>query len=470
MRVLSLFNGMSCGNIALNQTGIFPEKYYSSEIDKEAIRVTQINFPDTIQLGDITKWIEWDIDFKSIDLVLAGSPCQGFSFAGKQLAFDDPRSKLFFVFVDILNHIKALNPNVKYLLENVYMAKEHENVINKILNINPIKINSALVSAQNRKRNYWTNINTIQSGLFGHETPNIPQPKDMGIFLKDILESDVNEKYYISDKMMNYLNTRKDNYNNGKINYKYSDDKASCINASSGAIDISDNIIVTGVVDRGKFRATSDKSQCIDANYFKGADNHGQRTVIQINQSKESGGKQPYQQNRVYDTEGSAPALCKDKADLLIVHNMMPRSSKKGNGGTGHLTRKDGKTYCLDTVNTNAVEIVEPICIRQTGRNPENPKSRVSGLPTEQMIEQRNDFKTGCLSTVQKDNMVKYGSRIRRLTPGECCALQNVPKSYFFKPEVKTRFGNQICSDSAIYKMLGNGWTINVIVHILRYL
>ena len=98
MNVLSLFDGMSCGQVALNRIGIKVEKYYASEIDKHAIAVTQANFPNTIQLGDVTKWAEWDLDWSKIDLLIAGSPCQGFSFSGKQLAFDDPRSKLFFVF------------------------------------------------------------------------------------------------------------------------------------------------------------------------------------------------------------------------------------------------------------------------------------------------------------------------------------------------------------------------------------
>lgn len=129
MNVLSLFDGMSCGQIALNQLGIKVDEYYASEIDKWAIQVTQKNYPDTIQLGDITKWREWDIDWASIDLVYGGSPCQGFSFAGKQLAFDDPRSRLFFEFVDIVNHIKSLNPDVKFLLENVRMKKEYLDVI-----------------------------------------------------------------------------------------------------------------------------------------------------------------------------------------------------------------------------------------------------------------------------------------------------------------------------------------------------
>ena len=133
MRVLSLFDGMSCGQIALNRIGIVPSVYYASELDKYAIKVTQANYPDTIQLGDVTKWREWDIDWCGIDLLIGGSPCQGFSFAGKQLAFDDPRSKLFFVYVDILNHIRSVNPDVKFLLENVKMKKEYLDVITESL-------------------------------------------------------------------------------------------------------------------------------------------------------------------------------------------------------------------------------------------------------------------------------------------------------------------------------------------------
>lgn len=203
--VLSLFDGMSCGQIALKELGIPIAKYYASEIDKFAIQNTQHNFPDTIQLGDVENWRTWDIDWKSIDLVLAGSPCQGFSFAGKQLAFDDPRSKLFFVFIDILNHIKRLNPDVKFLLENVDMKRSHMKVISDYCGVFPVNINSNLVSAQNRNRWYWTNIRTKQIGLFGEIHSDIPQPKDRGILLRDILEKDVDEKYYLSDKVVRNL-------------------------------------------------------------------------------------------------------------------------------------------------------------------------------------------------------------------------------------------------------------------------
>jgi site-specific DNA-cytosine methylase len=181
--VLSLFDGMSCGQIALERAGIEYDNYYASEIDKYAIKITQHNYPNTIQLGDVTKWKDWNIDWNSIDLILAGSPCQGFSFAGKQLAFDDDRSKLFFVFIDILNHIRKFNSNVDFLLENVRMKQEHQDVISQHLKVKPIMINSNLVSAQNRLRLYWTSI------------PNLGQPENKGILLRDILESGSVDRY-----------------------------------------------------------------------------------------------------------------------------------------------------------------------------------------------------------------------------------------------------------------------------------
>jgi site-specific DNA-cytosine methylase len=176
MNVLSLFDGISCGQLALQRVGIPINQYFASEIDKHAIKVTQTNFPNTIQLGSV-------VDVKAenlpkIDILLAGSPCQGFSFAGKQLNFEDPRSKLFFEFVRLL---KECTPKY-FLLENVKMKKEHENVISEILGVVPIKINSALVSPQNRQRLYWTNI------------PGICQPEDKGILLKNILVSGFTER------------------------------------------------------------------------------------------------------------------------------------------------------------------------------------------------------------------------------------------------------------------------------------
>ena len=170
MNVLSLFDGMSCGQLALQRAGIQVENYYAAEIDKYAIKVTQANFPETVQLGDVTA-IDPD-SLPDIDLLIGGSPCQGFSFAGKQLNFDDPRSKLFWEYVRLL---KALKPKY-FLLENVKMKKESMDVITEALGVEPVFINSNLVSAQNRQRYYWTNI------------PVDKLPDDKGIVLADILE------------------------------------------------------------------------------------------------------------------------------------------------------------------------------------------------------------------------------------------------------------------------------------------
>ena len=158
MKVLSLFDGISCGMVALERAGIPVDAYYASEIDKNAIAISQKNYPNIIRLGDVTKWKEWDIPWAEIDLLIGGSPCQGFSFAGKQLNFNDTRSKLFFEFVDILNHIKNKNPNVKFLLENVKMKKQYEQVITEYLGVKPEYINSLKLVPQNRPRIYWTNI------------------------------------------------------------------------------------------------------------------------------------------------------------------------------------------------------------------------------------------------------------------------------------------------------------------------
>lgn len=176
MNVLSLFDGMSCGQIALNRLGIKYDKYFASEIDEYAIKVTQHNYPETIQIGDVLN--VKGSDLPKIDLMFGGSPCQGFSFAGKRLNFEDPRSKLFFEFVRLRDELKP-----KYfLLENVKMKKEHEDVITEHMGVEPIRINSKLVSAQSRERLYWTNI------------PNIEQPEDKGILVKDILDYTIQHK------------------------------------------------------------------------------------------------------------------------------------------------------------------------------------------------------------------------------------------------------------------------------------
>ena len=192
INILSLFDGISCGQLALSRAGLAVDKYFASEIEDAAIEIAMKNFPDTVQLGDVTKLKDEEL-FKlpKIDLILAGSPCQGFSRNGQGLNFNDPRSSLFFKFIDILKWIRENNnPHVKFLLENVEMKKEWEKVIDEYVGLKAIKINSGLISAQKRPRLYWTNIE------------GVTQPEDRGILLNDILESDVSSDYDVKEELL----------------------------------------------------------------------------------------------------------------------------------------------------------------------------------------------------------------------------------------------------------------------------
>lgn len=190
MNVVSLFNGMNTGRQALENIGIKVDKYYSSEIKPYAIQLTQHHFPDTIQVGDVTKWKEWDIDWKNIDLILSGSPCQDLSAAGKRAGINGSRSSLFFVFVEILEHIKSLNPKFLFLQENVGSASKLDvGIMSRALGVYPVRINSSLVTAQLRDRYYWSNIRTKET-MFDLVT-DIPQPKDRKIMFKDIITSGI---------------------------------------------------------------------------------------------------------------------------------------------------------------------------------------------------------------------------------------------------------------------------------------
>ncbi len=271
MRVLSLFDGISAGRVALERAGIKISCYHASEIDRYAIWIAQKNFTDTVQLGDITK-----LNFKEgdYDLIIGGSPCQGFSFAGKQLNFEDPRSKLFFEYVRILKEVK---PKF-FLLENVCMKKEYQDVISKELGVEPVLINSSLVSAQNRKRLYWVNF-------------QISQPEDRNIFLESIIEEGFvdREKSFCLDA--SYFNG-----GNPKSYFKKNRRQLVFNYSSSGRR----NGIVEGRFTEAKKAFTLTRT---------GYTNRAMSFVRQINPSKECGGKQPHMQNRVFDIHGKTHAL-----------------------------------------------------------------------------------------------------------------------------------------------------------------
>jgi DNA (cytosine-5)-methyltransferase 3A len=244
MNVVSLFNGMNTGRQALENVGIKVNKYYSSEIKPYAIELTQYHFPDTIQVGDVTKWREWDIDWSSIDLILSGSPCQDLSAAGKRAGINGSRSSLFFVFVEILEHIKSLNPKVLFLQENVgSAAKLDVGIMSRALGVYPCRINSSLVTAQLRDRYYWSNIRTRQDGMFGDIITDIPQPKDKGIMFKDIITSGYVEKIK-TGCLMESISRVQHTQNGIKSREKFrvpqiyvDTDKHTCLNTGSGTTE-----------------------------------------------------------------------------------------------------------------------------------------------------------------------------------------------------------------------------------------
>lgn len=276
--VLSLFDGMSCGQIALNRAGIKYDKYYASEIKKDAIKVTQHNYPNTIQLGDVRNIKACDLP--KIDLLIGGSPCQDFSIANKERkGLEGEKSSLFFEYLRLLNELKPKY----YLLENVAMSDSNMEIISQHLGTYPVNINSSLVSAQMRDRFYWTNIGPEYFDLFGFRYCAIPQPLDKKIKLQSILEYGYVER----DKSIALLESEsrplksqqkmaKRFFENGFITL-VSKDKQTFIRVkeatSIGYVDITDNEAVDLSYPKSKTRrgrSMIDKSNCLLRNnqYF----------------------------------------------------------------------------------------------------------------------------------------------------------------------------------------------------------
>lgn len=368
IRVLSLFDGMSCGQIALRELRVPIERYYASEVDKFAIAQTQLNFPETVQIGDVRN-VDVDrlCEEGEIDLLLAGFPCTDLSLAGKRrgmatttkekvtslsqyLDLRDAgfefagQSYLFWEFVRIFKRLRERNPKLLFLLENVEVDKEWEAVISNTLGLKGVHINAALVSAQNRCRIYWSNIRVREEGMFGWRYTDIPQPEDRHIFLKDILESEVDEKYYLKNE-----------------------------------------VVINLLAHRQRNEDKGNNFGCI----FHDTD--GKMSTIRIGDQG------------MYD-------LVKVKEGNTLFESRPNRHLRK------NLTDVDGKAQTF---------------LATSGKG-----AWANGM-----------------------TLVEKGYRIRRITPTEAARLQTTPECYHWT-----------CSETQQYKLLGNGWCVEVIKHILSFM
>ena len=429
---LSLFDGISCGQEALKKAGISTRIFLASEIEKYPKMITRKNHPLTVQLGDVTKVVADDLPH--VNLLMGGSPCQGFSFAGKQLNFDDPRSALFFEFVRLLKECK---PDY-FLLENVMMKQEYQDIITEHLGVEPVMINSALVSAQNRKRLYWTNIPgvslpddlqidlidvleedatepmlsniyggfnekkprvhtgksvTIRAASGGGHIPSVTlkQPQDKGILLKDVLETDADNKYDLSEsKVDRVLKSER-----GK-GYFYDE-----------------NSEKIGTVIAGYHKLPTDGS------YIK----CGRIVGRKIN--PETGKRDDY------------------NPDLKAEQRLEPRLDEKS--GTLTTVQKDNVLIVPEATKKGYTEIEDGDCFDATFINSKTRRGR------------NMKDKSNCLTAANFDYMRYEHPTYRKLTPIECERLQTLPDNY-----------TEGVSNTQRYKALGNGWTVDVIVHILQ--
>lgn len=401
MRVLSLFDWMACGYEALVRAWIPVDVYYASEIDKYAIQIATKNHPDIIEIWDVMQ-IKWE-DYKDIDLIIGGSPCQWFSMAWKMLNFDDPRSKLFFEFVRL---VKEIQPKY-FLLENVKMKKEFQDVISSHMWVEPIEIDSALVSAQRRKRLYWTNI------------PWITQPEDKWIMLKDILESNAPSKYDLTERGMEMLmrNFKDKDLNFDpsilfKITYpsvceqqEWLERKCPTLTASMWTWWGNVPCIIQKVGDRDKnnWGVRTDKSYTLPANPMSDRWQMVVEPMVAYAPWSREFKQQWFKKDKV-------PTLCaRDYKDPKIV--AIPCATQLWQSQNFWTSYGSEKAYTLRASNPNwVIESVRP-------------------------------------------------PRIRKLTPIECERLQTLKDGY-----------TEGVSDTQRYKMLWNWWTCDVISHIFSFL
>lgn len=400
INVLSLFDGISCGRVALDRANIPVNKYFASELDKYAIQVAKKNYPDTIHIWDVTQVKYRDTSNIKIDLLIGWSPCQGFSFAGKQLNFQDPRSKLFFEYVRILKEAK---PRF-FIMENVRMKKEYQDIISEHLWVEPIMINSSLLSAQNRVRLYWVG-ERQEDGTY--KQVKVSQPEDKGQILKDILQDEVEENFNLSSvQIERFLQNWNTNPSGNWMNWK------------------------------------------------------------------------------VCSSDWKSPTLTTNKWEWLKVSWCAQRWRYTQNGNTEQRLeeREDEKANCLTSVSKDSMIVQRP-------RWKNNWWVHTEKCPTLTSNEWQHNNKL-CIQVWMADDInwhdflkriydpkwksptltaVQWGNQerkiaidevyYRKLTPIECERLQTLPDNY-----------TDWVSNSQRYKQLGNGWTVDVIAHIIKHL
>lgn len=405
MKALSLFNGISALHLALDRAEIKASQVYYAEIDKYANKITEKHYPNDVALGDVTKWREWNIDWADIGLVGAGFPCQAWSVAGKQLGDKDERGMLFWTTLEIIAHVLKHNPKAKFLMENVKMKKDFEQYITHhteqaLGHVEKTLINSALVSAQNRQRYYWTNF-------------EVTQPDDKGILLKDVLEYPMDDKYKLSDEAIARFKP--------------------CQKTSSGQIGTTAHEGKIGQRDR--VYDADGKMVTLTATIYKQPPQYAVSEIKKVTNVNPSG---QGMNGNVYHTDAKSPTLTTNKGEgIKITGDTIRPASIVGRRLNERGVRDD---YNKDVAITQCLQ-----------------------------VKHKNE-KTGCLTTVDKDNVLSQAKpgrypdiynrddvHYRKLTPIECERLQTFCDGW-----------TDSISNTQRYKALGNAWTVDVIVHILK--
>ncbi len=403
MRVLSLFDWMACWYEALQRAWIPIDVYYASEIDKYAIQIAKKNHPDIIEIWDITQ-VKWE-DYKDIDIIIGGSPCQWFSMAWKMLNFDDPRSKLFFEFVRL---VKEIQPKY-FLLENVKMKKEFQDVISSYMWVEPIEIDSALVSAQRRKRLYWTNI------------PWITQPKDKGIMLKDILESNAPDKYNLTERGMKML-------------MRNFGSKWQALNFDPSVLF---KITYPSVCEQQEW--LDRKCPTLTASMWTGGGNVPCVVV-------------PKEWEKLIDVVDWEVRVKQATKQWYIAAEEWDWISLSYPSSTTRRWRVvKWKSNTLTACGQDSW-VYEPSIQTPCGTQIGNSKNFWNSFGSQKAYTLRASNPNGVIESIQPP-------RIRKLTPIECERLQTMPDNY-----------TESVSDTQRYKMLGNWWTCDVISHIFSFL